>query len=138
MSVGVFGVPFQNYAVSSSSGNYSYSSSTFATVNNLSIANFQATGKRFVEIFLTSDGGGAGSPTEIKFTATQMQLIFRRSTTEIYRYNSSAAVAQGWPASAFRHLDRPSAGSYTYDVQVNAQSGTINMTNVVLYVIEWP
>lgn len=120
--------------ISSSSGTFSTTSSSFVDVTNLSVT-ITTTGRPVV-VALISDDSTADSYIEVLRTGTVTQYtgklkILRDATTInqtafLGTYASSATLASSWPVSSINHVDVPSAGTYTYKVQ--AIASTTNTT----------
>ncbi len=125
-----------NYGISSSSGAFSTSSTTFQSVTNLSVT--ITTSGRPVWIGLVWDGSEAApfvSCQQNSAAAGASPITyarFRRGTTVISLSQMQLFVINGpttstpqvsYPLSSFWHLDTPSAGTYTYTMQVAGSSG---------------
>lgn len=113
--------------LSSSSGSYTMTAGSYAAVTNLTVA-ITTTG-RPVSVRLVGAGGSSGSSlgayaTGGASTTTRMDLIFKRDSTTIENYIAGATLASSasnqmfFAPSAFSALDTPSAGTYTYTVEV--------------------
>lgn len=126
--------------LSSSSSNYSTSSTSYVDVTNLSVS-ITTTG-RPVWIGLIPDGsanvcnvyqsnGVSGSIV--------VSLKFVRASTDIGLLSSSVAsdIDMFVPCSAWQMIDVPSAGTYTYKVQLKAGSGVsaagVNYAKLLAY-----
>jgi hypothetical protein len=98
--------------LSSSSGAFSTSSAgSYVDVTNLSVT--ITTGGRPIQLALISDGSGNQA-----YLASGILQFVRGSTGIADTFVASANI----PVSAFSHVDVPSAGTYTYKVQLRGQS----------------
>lgn len=121
-------VKYATLAISSSSGNFGTPSTTYVDVPNLSIT-FTASGRAPVFIGLVSDGTATG-PATVGFINSggtgncRAQYRILRSGTEIGNYVVSQVTAattqltQYIPSSCIHTYDTPSAGTYTYKIQL--------------------
>lgn len=131
-------------AISNNCGTFTTTSSTFVDVTNLSVT-ITTTG-RPVMIQLVSVGSSSGSQVSlIKNTAgagngaAGIQIL--RGTTGIALLSLAGyvdnAIITRLPGSAFYHLDRPAAGTYTYKIQTNRsganQTTAVTETRLVAY-----
>lgn len=100
--------------VSSSSGLYTTTSTSFVTVTNLSIT-LTTTGRPVI-VFLQSDGSGNASYMGPSLTGQIQFLRITRNGSEIarIRVSSSAQIIAAFP---FMQLDTPAAASNVYEVQ---------------------
>lgn len=100
--------------ISSSSGTFSYRGVSYTDVTNLSVT--ITTEGRPVYLSLVADG--SSSPGILQYTIDQYAFIaFARdgSRISIQRLDGLKTV----PPSCVSHVDTPSAGTYTYKVQVS-------------------
>jgi hypothetical protein len=113
--------------VSSSSSTFSTSSATFVDVTNLTVT-ITTTG-RPVMVIVQNDGTGNqtffGGSKSTSAVSTGCIFRFMRDATEIARYGLTMAVngVSGATGSSLYsgpilHLDTPSAGTYTYKLQI--------------------
>ena len=88
---------------------------------------------RPVLLKIISDGSGNSSFINVfnlSSTDADVEFIFFRDATEIGRYTvgitvgGASAVYNQIPFCAISHLDNPSAGTYTYKVQMDTTGGT--------------
>lgn len=105
--------------VSSSSGSYSSTSTSYADVTNLTVS-ITTTG-RPVFIGLISDGSISKMGMEDNGGSTQsVSVKIVRGSTDIAIYNLRSEATTGViyiPSSSIYMIDVPSAGTYTYKVQ---------------------
>jgi hypothetical protein len=129
--------------ISASSTTFSSSTAAFVDVTPLSVT-ITTTG-RPVTIFMIADGDTANASqvaTTVDGSGNQLyQVKFLRDATTVALFSIGGTFAAGAaPAvapSSFRHLDFPSAGTYTYKVQVKPfLSTTINVTRAKLVAFE--
>jgi len=121
--------------VSSSSGSFSMSSGTYADVTNLSIT-ITTTG-RPVMLFLIDDNSSVGN---VQATSSNenvgMKLKFLRDSTKISeqafqdQFGAAGSTNIAIPPGSFKAFDTPSAGTYTYKVQVATTLGSSPTANV--------
>lgn len=115
-----------NITVTSSSGNYTDSTSTTKTVTNLSAA--ITTNAKPVSVYLVSDGGGQISYLQGTGTSPNCHVYFMRDASEIAHFEIGG---QKYPPGAFRAVDIPAAGSYTYTCKINADGITVAYCKLV-------
>lgn len=141
--------------ISASSGTYSSTSSgTDLDVTNLSVT-ITTTG-RPVWLGIIHDGSintpiiglNQNNPSNVTAAVTDTEFRFVRGTTVVARLQCSIGVGLSvanvdyvysyWPPSSFQHIDIPSAGTYTYKVQVNfgATNSTFSCQRVQLVAFE--
>lgn len=118
-----------NIAISSSSGVFSSSSTSFVPVTNLT-ATLTTTGHP-VELSLVGDGSGLAyfQISSASSSATGQLDFFEASTSISHQeytvaYSGVTAVITAIPVSSFKHIYQPSAGTYTWTVKILAGSGT--------------
>lgn len=132
--------------VSSSSGSFSMSSSTFADVTNLTVS-ITTTGRPVV-LHLIGDGAGSYSNILIVNSSTSgSNGLFNSGAIKFLR-DASEVDCQSFgpegvgltapnlilPPGSFFTYDAPAAGTYTYKVQVAAlNSDTLQVNNVRLF-----
>lgn len=126
-----------NYSISSSCGAYQTTSTSYVAVTNLS-ASITATG-RPVRLMLNSDGvchvmcgPGAGTST-CAIRAKRDSTVFSEESFE------SQPVQEWLPCGNFTWFDTPSAGTYTYSIEVKSITGSgfyIDIANAKLVVWE--
>lgn len=106
-------------ALSSSSGAFSTTSTSDTDVTNLSVS-FKATGKGMVQIMLVSDGSANKSYLSPYHGTNMAQMHFKilRDSTVIAFGDIGCTGGLRVPPSAVTGIDQPSAGTYTYKVQV--------------------
>jgi hypothetical protein len=132
--------------VSASCGTFFTTSAFFVNVTNLSVT-ITTTG-RPVWVGLMSDGGGAGSSIYAESSIYQafMRTRFLRSGTEVAQFaliiqqgGSGSIVTNTYvPSSSANHIDVVGAGTYTYTVQIRADtaSTTAGLANAKLIAYE--
>jgi len=133
--------------LSSSSGAFTRSNSSYGAVNNLSCT--ITTSGRPVFVGLVSDGGGSSSFVSIyasggAATRARTGIIIKRDSSTIAEYtlggggSSSASLEFFYGPSDISHLDTPAAGTYTYTVQSKTidSNNEMSVTNVKLLVYE--
>lgn len=136
----------RTYGISSSSGTSSTTSTSFVDSTNLSIS-FTASGNKVIEVWLISDGAGAGLgalvATGTSSAAPSMVVRALRAATELGSYllscNSIASSTTiSTPGSILLGIDLPAAGTYTYKVQqrVTGSNITGTLNNLRLYIKE--
>jgi hypothetical protein len=121
-----------NAVNSASSGAFGTSSTSFVSVTNLSI-NITTAG-RPVMLVLRSDNsgavqagiGGSNGPGQLRFVSTTGGVL---GTMQVPN-DSNPIDTAGLPPSAFSVIDFPSAGTYTYYVQVAFDAGFSGSTYV--------
>lgn len=132
-----------NYTLSASSETFNTGSTTNIDVTNLSAAITTTGGP--VEITLVSSGFAFPariSITKAAATSTGGEVLIVRGSTEISRNYLSIEGASGTlavyaPPSTVKHIDFIAAGTYTYKIQVAADSGSsLSMTHIKLLVRE--
>jgi hypothetical protein len=124
----------ENVQLSLSSGAFVLAATTETDITNLSVT-ITVSGSKYVWVGLISDGSGNES-----YLATYNQQV-PNSTIRFYRgaTNFDSIVFRGTggsgggsnteiyrPSSAFRTLDRPTQGTYTYKV-TGSNSGSTNL-----------
>jgi hypothetical protein len=127
------------YATSSSSGSFSSTSTSFTAVTGLSVT-ITTTG-RPVRLQLGSAGSLAtvgttnSDPVSFQFVRGVSTVV---SLMGFCNQTNGASLAMLLPPSAFQGTDFPTAGTYTYTVQVKAVEGTdtITVTNCQLEAYE--
>jgi len=142
---GVILIPFslkENYSISSSCGSFSHSTvdSNYYDVTNLSVS-ITVSGERFVMLCLIPDGSNT-SYLEHSVSSTDSRCTFRyvRGGTTVAQFSSgeylasATALAHRKPVTYFSHFDRPTAGTYTYKLQVmlSASSSSVAINNAKL------
>lgn len=144
--------------VSSSSGSFSTTSTTYVDVTNLSVT-ITTTG-RPVEIRLISDGSAGGGPAEGSYLrvittgvigsvndSTSCTFKILRGASDVAFHSlqvfgsttSGGSIGISSPSSVISHTDTPAAGTYTYKLQVKTASGaakTAYIENTKLMVFE--
>lgn len=136
-----------NYSLSSSCGTFSTTSTSFVSVTNLSRS--ITTNGNPVEIFLVPDNSATNlaalGPIGSSSTQAAMQLRITRDGTQIFSENiiadafgsSTTSFTLGLPPSAIRAIDFPSAGTYTYAIQIKGSAGgSANLNHCQLLVRE--
>lgn len=118
--------------LSSSSGFFSTTSTSYTDATNLSVS-LTTTG-RLVFIGLISDGSGSGGGTinSSDSTINQSTSNFKilRGSTEVGRYSlahtitSGSTLSSSIPCSSVFTFEAPSAGTYTYKLQVQSAVST--------------
>jgi len=106
--------------VSSSSGSFLTSSTSFVNVTNLNVT-ITTTG-RPVMVFLTSDGSGNVANISNQ-NVNDYVIIEITGGAKTYITNFGGAANTAVPSSSVQFFDTPSAGTYTYQVQMKSQSG---------------
>lgn len=111
-----------NYQISSSTGSFTTTSTSFVDVTNATVT--ITTSGRPVLVFLQSDGSGnygyIGKPGVINDIRAGFRLV--RDATEIAQFqahvdNSAESPGLSFPPGSVHHLDTPAAGTYTYKLQ---------------------
>jgi hypothetical protein len=124
--------------VSSSSGVFSSSSTSYVDVTNLTVT--ITTFGRPVRLFLQYDGVGTAGACLVARDASFPNCTFKllRGATTVALVNMNSAGTQfSNPPSAINHLDFVAAGTYTYKLQmINNSSGTNTVQNCVLVAYE--
>ncbi len=117
-----------NYQISSSSGTFSTSATTYTAVTNLSVT--VVTSGRPVYIAMQPDGSGSlsgifvstGTPSSLlKITNGVVDQIWQIPGTS----DSGGGLGNGislTPVSSFSYIDTPSAGTHTYTVSVKSST----------------
>lgn len=100
------------------------------TVTNLSVT-ITTVGKP-VRLSIISDGSGNASFTRNTSASGSFNIYFYRGVTQIARYQHNLPQNVTMPTSAYNMIDTPAAGTYTYTVQVQGASITIDFTNCKL------
>lgn len=137
-------------AISSSSGTFSTSSTTYVDITNLTIT--LVTAGRPVFISCIPDNSGAGSfwsasvdvgASEDDATAICFVSLLRDSTLigehtlEISgRSNSIGQLLNVYPASAISFIDTVGAGTYVYKLQGKANPDTLSSTRIKMIAFE--
>lgn len=126
-----------NYTIGASdSGSFLHNSTSYADVTNLT-GSITTSGKP-VEVTLIGDrvsGSGTGAPV-----AVSLKLL--RGASEVYVQTLSAAGPTNpyidVPASSFKWIDEPAAGTHTYKIQVstNSASVTAQLADLKIYIKE--
>ncbi len=119
--------------ISSSSGSFSSGSTSITAVTNLSVT--LTTSGRPVMVFCQSDGTGNNSFFGGNNSGTAYNVYIYRGATQL----SNVEFLEGnSPPSTALALDTPSAGTYTYTVQVqtSVHLNDINVNNMVLVAYE--
>ncbi len=122
--------------VSGSCGNFSATGS-FTDITNLSIS-IMTTG-RPVYLGLRPDGTGSSAYIQIGGAAPcEAEVKFVRDGATTTGPESIAGAASGLnvPASGISTIDFPSAGTYTYTLQVKALFGACTVNNLIMYAYE--
>lgn len=130
--------------LSSSSGSFSTTSTSYVDVTNLTDT-ITTTG-RPVWVGLESDGGGTicvvGSTATSGVTGISATVGIIRGATEISTLgifnggSSSSLLAVSLPCSSVNHIDVVGAGTYTYKVQVKGSSnstGRVQQAKLLVY-----
>jgi hypothetical protein len=119
-------------AISSSSGSFDTSSTSYIDVTNLSVT-ITTTG-RPVKIFLQSGSSvsTARIGTSASSTACSSEFKIVRDSTDIAEYQIRAlaggatSVASDTPPGSIVFVDTPAAGTYTYKLQARSPSSSTN------------
>lgn len=119
--------------ISSSCGNFTYTSSTAGDITNLSVT--ITTSGRPVSLSLIPDGVSSGSPSVFIAPggSTKLQVVFIRGSTEIGRTQVQAGSSGGISTSAevpaaWNIIDPVAAGTYTYKVQAVSTNNAATVT----------
>ncbi len=136
--------PFENrtinYKISSSSGAFTHTTTTFTDVTNLSVS--ITTQGRPVRLKLVPDGTSNISYVGISRSADQGTAYFKfvRDSTDLGIQAAHAtctggntAIASYVPASSLEDTDFVAAGTYTYKLQVKVTAGSNSETAYVQY-----
>lgn len=119
-----------NYTISSSSGSFSSSSTSYVDITNLSVS-ITTTG-RPVLISVISDGTANFSRWNNLNSSNFSVVRLLRDATEIADAECSGGTANT-PPQAFSHFDVPAAGTYAYKLQLKVNSaGTSSFANAKL------
>lgn len=128
--------------ISSSSGSFVTTSSSYVDVTNLT-ATITTTGR---PVMLMMQSAGAGSNGQIGLTrgssSATGDVIYVRDGTEIATHRilldavGASAIQIQYPASSFQFVDVVAAGTYTYKVQARVNPGDLNVSSVSLVVFE--
>lgn len=128
-----------NMVISGSSGVFVYSgSSTFVTITNFSVS--ITTAGKPVTITMQSDGSGVeayvGSNNSTSSAVIQYQITRNGTPIALYSYKTTASLDQ--LGSGINFIDIPVAGTYTYEIQANVQTGSTNnqVSHMVMVVRE--
>jgi hypothetical protein len=126
-------------SVSSSSGTYTTSATSFTDVTNLSVT--IACVNRPVLLMLIGDtSSNFGQITFTPNATDQFYLNFVRTSTEVTQYGiTDISAEKKYPPSAFQCIDSsPGTGNITFKVQVytNNASAVISMTRCKLVAVE--
>lgn len=111
---------------SSSTGSFSTTSGTYVDVTNASVT--LTTGGRPVMIMVVTDGTanvtdiGSGQTIGGSSTRNFVKLVRDVTDLSVDLYGHPEDGTAGW-GTMYRHIDSPSAGTYTYKLQVRAASG---------------
>jgi len=129
--------------ISSSSGTFTTTSSSYVDVTNLSVT-ITTTGRPVVLAFV-ADGSSdciIGMRNSSSAVATGA-LKIKDASGDISSYvlssgiSASSSTTMGWPCSMIHHIFVPSAGSHTYTVQAKITSGSTSVrvenTKLVAY-----
>lgn len=122
--------------ISSSCSTFSTSSSSFVNVTNLSVT--ITTSGRPVMILVQPDGSGSGGELQVPAN-NDMAVQILRGVSSVYFtiFGSGTGPNFSIPVSSVLFLDTPSAGTYTYQVQMKSPSGgTVICDNAVLVAYE--
>jgi hypothetical protein len=125
-------LPTVGQQISSSSGHFTTTSTSFVDVTNLSVT--LTTSGRPVELMLVSDGSGTGTPSQI-ICSTGAQMEFLRGATGIAFYAFSSANGESTTPATVVGFDAPAAGTYTYKVQVKRTGGSVVSITIDQYVL---
>jgi hypothetical protein len=130
--------------ISSSSGSFFTSSTTYVNVTNLTAT--ITTSGRPVMVMVQSDGNGtnpayigvAGTSTGTVVAAFQLK---RGSTVISQTFLETASASSGSPLTvvppgALNFLDTPTAGTYTYTVQAKSPGNQVDFVDCVLVAYE--
>lgn len=121
--------------ISSSCGTFSTTSMSPVSVTNLSVS--ITTSGRPVMVMIQPDGGSSPGTLNIGGTSDSLFLSILRGASALYRTNFFAAANTSVPSSIAHFLDTPSAGTYTYSVQVSSFGGNaVLVENSVLVAYE--
>lgn len=123
---------------SSSCGSYTMSSSTYATVTNLSVS-LTCTGSRPVMLLVQPDNTGTTSFYNTGSTTSALFYRFRQDGSAIGPIGSlfGGGIAQTGGAPIFQFVPTPTAGSHTFDFQINSLGSTlVRFENFVLIAFE--
>ena len=114
--------------VSSSSGTFVGSSTSFVAITNLTVT--ITTSGRPVMIWAQYDG--LGTATDIAATSTTFLQLLRGSTVIGYYTLSGSGIEQMFPLQ----MDAVSAGTYTYSYQIRGTGGSYFAENIVMVAYE--
>ena len=123
--------------VSSSCGNFTTASDAYVSVTNLSVT--ITTSGRPVMVMLQADGTNSASSLYTPFAGNTILVQILRGASSVSISYIGASVDTGLivPPSSILVLDTPSAGTYTYSVNVLATaSESIYINNAVLVAYE--
>lgn len=132
------------FSVSSSSGFFSTSSGSLVDVTNMSVT-VTVSGSRPVEVAVIPEASTNNCSVIAGGTSTTIAggtVAFFRDSTRIATMTFGPAGASGnisqiIPCSSFRTIDSPSAGSYTYKVQMLKSAGaSVEMNSGRLAIIQ--
>lgn len=123
-------LPSVNSVVSTASGAYSTTSSSYTGVTNLSVS--ITTSGRPIELYMASVRSSAQSDG-VSFGGASQDggLAFYRGASEITDMHLDGR-SYNHPCSSFRQTDFQSSGTYTYSIRVKANTGTIHVDNCIL------
>lgn len=127
------GLPAVNQQISNSSGNYSTTSGSYTPVTNMSVT-ITTTG-RPVLIFLQPDGTtnvGGISASANSFAETSFKLFRGATLVALFNYQLNVSSSLFLCPSQIFALDTPSAGTYTYSLQVQV-AGTGGTPNAAVF-----
>lgn len=129
--------------VSSSSGSFSTSASTFTDVTNLSVT-LTTTGRPvFVTAYSVDTAGGASAgvikcntslnnPVSCFAAITVDGSVASSNNFNLNTDGNGAGMTLSYPCSAISYFDLPSAGSHTYKMQVKGTSTSVTVINCKL------
>ena len=119
-------------------GGVASGSGSGTTTGTLLIASCQiTTSGRPVRVFCCGDSGSADGYFATIGASSTIRVYFDRNGTTINRmFAFSSAGSLYTPASAFSTIDFIGAGTYTYDVTIQATSGTVSAQNIAIIAYE--
>ena len=133
----------KKYKISSSSGNFTTSNTSYTAVTNLSLS-FTTDGKHPVFIGLINDASGNPStigPNNATFADPSCTLKFLRGATNIGEHTvrglfGAEVVNRIHQCGNMFVIEVPAAGTYTYSVEVKvadaAHTATVNYVKLVV------